>query len=178
MITYSQLKGWRNVCEYLNSKKYKFANEYGIKCNCPLTLPALYDPKIKEHRRILFEEHLIQFIRYQQHPILDFYYSRSVYRQYGDSWGWRLCNDWEYKIEYLENLILFEKEIPKKWEPQLKPRLEQRRQRGEKLKQIEDMKKAEGMEHRHKASLLGICSNCFVPMIPFMIDCLVCEKEY
>ena len=80
MITYCQLRGWRDICEYLDGRWYKFANEYGIRCNCPLALPALYHPRQKEHRQTLFNEHLIQFIRYQQHPILDYCHSRQVYR--------------------------------------------------------------------------------------------------
>lgn len=178
MITYLQLKGWRNICEYLDGKWYKFANEYEIRCNCPLTLPALYLPKHKEHRRFLFDEHLIQFIRYQQHPVLDFCHSRRVHRQFGDSWGWRLCNDWEYKIQYLENLILFGKEAPKKWEPQLKSRLEKYKEREQKLKELEELKQMEIAERKTKANSLGLCSNCFASMIPFMVDCLICKKEY
>ena len=132
MISYCQLRSWRELCEYLDNCWYKFATEDEIQSHCRKVLKNLYCPKVKVHRRFLYEQYLIQLIRDQQHPIIN--YQPSSYRKYKKVWGWRLCQMWESKVDYLEKLVLFGDEPEcKSWEPALKSRLEQRYLRQQKI---------------------------------------------
>ena len=175
MITYSQMRGWRDVCEYLNTCWYKFDVPYGIKSKCPHALPNLYNPKVRSHREIIYDNYLIQLIAWGQHPILNYRDSKQIRKEYRDIWGWRLCSDWEYKIEYLEQIVLFDKEPTfKHWEPALRDRLYQREQRRKK-KELEEKLRSMNEEKRKAASfMLGICWRCFSEILPYMVDCVNC----
>lgn len=178
MITYSQMRSWRDICEYLNTCWYKFDVPYGIKSKCPHALPNLVNPKVRSHREIIYNNYLIQFITWSQHPILNYSRSKAVWREWSDLWGWRLCSDWEYKIEYLEQIILFDKEPSfKHWEPALRDRLYQREQRRKKKELEEKLKLLKDIERKEQAANLGICWRCFSPIIIYMVDCVNCGAE-
>ena len=158
MITYLGLTGWRTLCEYLDKIKYKFDCVYDIKKNCKLVLPSLYDPKNKEHRQRLYDNYLIQFVTWQYHPYANFTRSRKAYRHYSDIYGWRLTRDWEYKIDYLEKIVLFGVEPSfKPWEQDLRRRLSERQQRQEKIDLIERLKSLPLSNRIQECSKLNLC---------------------
>lgn len=174
MITYSQMRGWRDICEYLNTCWYKFADESDIRKHCPKALRNLYWPPMRSHRELLYENYLIQFIVWQQHPVI--FFKQSAYKAFKKEWGWRLTNDWEYKIDYLEKLVLLNKEPDfKHWEPALKQRLYQREQRRKKKELEEKLRSLKDVERKQLAASLGICWRCFSPIIIYMVDCVNCR---
>ncbi len=176
MINYLQLRGWRDICEYLNGCWYKFAEEEDIKTNCPKALPNLYKPEIRSHRKRLYENYLIQFIKYQQHPAIN--YSRRYYRDYKKIWGWRLTNDWEYKIDYLEKVIIFGYEPEfKHWEPALRSRIEQRRLREERIRLHQELRQLPSEKMKAKAREKGVCWCCANPIVFMMVDCVNCGAK-
>jgi len=169
MINYSHLYSWRNLCEYLNSRKFKFAEPYEIKRNCKC-LPSLYW-RDRTHRQFLFDNYLIQFIHWCPYP--DFSY--RCRRKDDDDWGWQLCRDWEAKIDFLEKIVLFDREATiKTWEPALKLRMVARAEREAKLKLHKELRTMKQEERRLKAASLNICCRCYEPIAFMMIDCLNC----
>lgn len=173
MITYSQMRSWRDICEYLNTCWYKFANESDIRKNCPKALRNLYLPKGRSHRKHLYNEYLIQFVVWQQHPIT--FFKKSACKKYEKEWGWRLTNDWEYKIDYLEHLVLFNKEPEfKHWESALKQRLYLRKEREKKKRLEEKLRSLPELERKIFAAKSNICWRCFSPIAMLMVDCINC----
>jgi hypothetical protein len=170
-MNYSHLYSWRNLCEYLNSRLYKFAEPYEIKKNVRC-LPSLYSPD-RIHRQYLWDNYLIQFIHWCEYP--DF---RRRRRRRDEVWGWQLCRDWEFKIAYLESIVLFGIEPDtKQWEPALKLRMQQRREREEKIRLEKSLRSLPFEQKKQLASQSGICWRCFSPLIPLMIDCVNCGAE-
>lgn len=175
MINYSHLYSWRNLCEYLNSRKYKFAEPFEIKRDCKC-LPSLYW-KDRTHRQYLFDNYLIQFIHWCPYP--DFSYRRR--RKDDEDWGWQLCRDWEFKIAYLESLVLFDIEPATKfWEPALKSRMAARAERQAKLALEKELRSLALEKAKLKCANLGICYRCFNSIIAYMVDCVSCGaiQEY
>lgn len=178
MISYSQLFGWRNLCEYLDAQWYKFATVGEIKANCKCCLPNLYTPKMREHRQLLYEKYLIQFITFQEHPILLFRDSKRNRHEYGDVWGWRLMKDWEAKIDYLEKLVLLDREPEiKTWEADLRRRLADRRRRQEALEQKQRLLQMKESDRKRECAAIGICWKCLQPMAFLMVDCVNCGAK-
>lgn len=171
-VNYSHLYSWRNLCEYLNSRHYKFAEPYEIRRDCRC-LPSLYG-RDRIHRQALFENYLIQFIHWCPSP--DFMYSRRRRRRkYDDDWGWQLCREWEAKIAFLESIVLFGIEpTAKSWEPALKLRMAERAERQAKLDLEKEMRCLHHSQRLLKAQSLGICWRCFSPIVRLMIDCVHC----
>lgn len=140
-------------------------------------MPVLYEchPKAKQRRQRLWDLYLIQFIKWGQHPILNYKYSSAVRRQYKKVFGWTLSSEWEYKIDYLEKIVLFGQEpILKPWETELRKRIavRQRRKEAEQLRyKLAQMVESEATLECQK---LGICKRCLQPLIPLMIDCVNC----
>ena len=168
MISYSHLYSWRNLCEYLNSCKYKFAQPCQIKRDCKC-LPSLYW-KDRTHRQFLFDNYLIQLIHWCPEP--DFSYRR---RRKDDDWGWQLCSYWEFKIAYLESIVLFDVEPAIKfWEPELKSRMAARAERQAKLELEKELRSLPKELVKLKCASLGICYRCFNPIITYMVDCISC----
>lgn len=171
MINYSHLYSWRNLCEYLNSRKFKFAEPCQIKRDCKC-LPSLYW-RDRTHRQALFDNYLIQFIHWCPYP-------NYSYRYRGDddeNWGWQLCREWENKIDYLEQVVLFSREpIIKTWEPALKLRMVARAEREEKLKLAKQLRLMSKEERKLKCTSLNICWRCCEPITFMMIDCLTCGE--
>ncbi len=132
MISYCHLYSWRNLCEYLNSRKYKFAEPYEIRRDCKC-LPSLYQPNKRLHREFLFDNYLIQFIHWCPSPDEMYSYHRRR-KKYDIDYGWQLCREWEHKIAFLESIVLFGVEpATKVWEPALKLRMQQQAERKAKL---------------------------------------------
>ena len=170
MISYSHLYSWRNLCEYLNSRKFKFAEPYEIKRGCKC-LPSLYWRE-RTHRQFLFDNYLIQFIHWCPYPNYSY---RSRRRKDGDDWGWQLCRDWEFKIAYLESLVLFNKEPAVKfWEPALNSRIAVRKERQAKLELDKELRSMKEQERRLRAASLNICWRCYQPITFMMVDCVSC----
>ena len=172
-MNYTQLTSWRNLCEYLDRQWYKFAALEDIKKNVRC-LPSLYDPKCKIHRRSLFDNHLIQLIHWTQHPVLNYRSGRRL-RSYQNEWGWQLCSYWEHKIDYLEKIILFNREpIIKPWEKSLKARMSERLRREEALNLKRELATLKKEEYKTKCQELNICWRCNQPLIFMMVDCVNC----
>lgn len=168
-MNYSHLYSWRNLCEYLNSRKFKFAETYEIKRNCKC-LPSLYW-RDRTHRQNLFDNYLIQFIHWCPYP--DFIYRRR--RKNNDDWGWQLCREWEAKIDFLGQIVLFNREpLIKTWEPALKLRMAARAKRLAKLELDKEFRAMKQQERRLKAAQLNICWRCYEPMAFMMVDCTDC----
>ena len=169
MVNYSHLYSWRNLCEYLNSRKFKFAKPYEIKRDWKC-LSSLYW-RDRTHRQALFDNYLIQFIHWCPYP--DFSYRRR--RKCDDEWGWQLCREWEAKIDFLEQIVLFNGEpLIKTWEPALTLRIAARAEREVKLKLDKEFSFMKEQERRTKATSLNICWRCYEPMVFMMIDCVSC----
>ncbi|QSJ17712.1 hypothetical protein JYQ62_02195 [Nostoc sp. UHCC 0702] len=173
MISYSQLYSWRNLCEFLDSCWYNFAEPYEIKKGCKC-LPNLYNPTVRFHREYLFDNHLIQFIHWTRHPVLRYHSSRSYTREFKKTWGWQLCREWEHKINYLENLLLFGTQTAKPWETDLMQRMQAREQRKQKLILKAELLALPKIERMQKIALLNICWRCYEPILPLMVDCVSC----
>ncbi|MEW5857398.1 MAG: hypothetical protein AB1861_08455 [Cyanobacteriota bacterium] len=174
-ISYSQLTSWRNLCEFLDKLWYKFATceEISAHCSC---LPGLYRMR-REHRSLLWEKYLIQFCTYQQHPILTFSHSRSTKREFKDVWGWRLMKDWEFKIDYLEQIVLFNREPEiKPWESDLRARLLERKRRRDAVELRDKLLAMKESERRVQCRNLNICWNCQQALVFMMIDCVKCGQ--
>jgi hypothetical protein len=172
-MNYAQLSSWRNLCEYLNGQWYKFAEPEDIKKNVRC-LPTLYDPKCKIHRRSLFDDHLIQFIHWTQHPILNYRSGRRT-KSYYDERGWQLCSYWEHKIDYLEKIILFGDEpVFKPWESSLNARISERKRRQDALELKRELAALKESEYKAKCQELNICWQCNQPLVFMMIDCVKC----
>jgi Rps23 Pro-64 3,4-dihydroxylase Tpa1-like proline 4-hydroxylase len=102
-------------------------------------------------------------------------YSRRRRRKYDDDWGWQLCREWEAKIDFLEQVVLFDKEpIVKTWEPALKLRITNRIEREAKLKLDKELRSLAKHERKLKAASLNICWRCYQPIAFMMVDCLNC----
>ncbi len=50
-ISYSQLRSWRDICEFLDQSWYNFASVQEIRCGCPKALPNLYSFNGRAHRQ-------------------------------------------------------------------------------------------------------------------------------
>lgn len=169
MISYSHLYSWRNLCEYLNLRKFKFAEPYEIKRDCKC-LPSLYW-RDRTHRQALFDNYLIQFIHWCPYP--DFSYRRR--RKDDDDWGWQLCRESEAKIDFLEEIVLFDREPTiKTWEPALKLRMAARAERQAKIELDKELRSMSQEERKLRASSLNICWRCYEPITFLMVDCLTC----
>jgi hypothetical protein len=175
MISYCEMRGWRDICEYLSTAYYHFCTVAEIRKKCPKALPGLYDPKNKTHRKPLWDAYKIQFLTWRQHPILDYHSSRRYRRQYKDEWGWSLVSDWEYKIDFLEHLVFTGNEPQQRlWLPALERRIIAREERERKLIEeckISQMTRAEKIKYYQEK---GICWRCRSEILPLMIDCVVC----
>jgi hypothetical protein len=89
-----------------------------------------------------------------------------------------MCRDWEFKIAYLESIVLFGVEpSTKQWEPSLKLRIQQRRERQEKIELEKKLRSLPFEQKKQLASQSGICWRCFSPLVPLMIDCVNCGAE-
>ena len=69
----------------------------------------------------------MQLIRWGEHPSGQ--YSRRNAREFSDLRGWTLLHDWEVKINFLEQWVLFDRDpkmIARPWLPGLKRRIRER----------------------------------------------------
>jgi len=175
MLYYSHLRSWRNLCEFLDTRWYKFAKIETIKNGCKGVFPNFYDPRCRLHRKTLWDNYLIQFIRWGEHPITTYSHSRTTRREYKDVRGWILVSEWEAKIAYLEHLILFEQEpLIKSWESSLNLRMNERNKRQEKIKLCQKLSMMKDPARKLECASLGVCWRCFQEIIPLMVDCVSC----
>lgn len=175
MISYCEMRGWRDICEYLFTAHYHFAEVKDICRKCPKVLPNLYDPKNRSHRTSLWDAYKIQFVTWRQHPILDYYSSRCYRQRFKDIWGWSLVSGWEWKIDFLEHLVLTGKEPTRRpWMPALEERMADREERIRRINLeafLFSMPQADRIKYCQKH---GICQRCKNTILPLMIDCVKC----
>jgi hypothetical protein len=172
MINYSHLYSWRNLCEYLYARPYKFAQPHQIKRDCKC-LPSLY-AKDRLHRQFLFDNYLIQFIHWCPHPD-EMHGPRGRRGKYEYDWGWQLCREWEDKIDFLEQVVLFDREpTTKTWEPGLRLRMQVRAERQARLELEQKLKQQKENDRKAEAARLNICWRCLEPISFLMVDCINC----
>jgi hypothetical protein len=117
MINYVQMRQWRDICEYLDKRWYKFAQcdrqDSTIECRF-----FLLSPKAKPIRQELWTNYMVQLTQWGQHPY-NFYYNDRDYR---NVYGWRLLPGWEAKIDFVEKITLFNHnpdDLPQPWRRQI-----------------------------------------------------------
>ena len=186
-MNYEHLRGWRDICEYLNSCWYKFAEVHELYRNCGKELnQALWLPEGRLLRQQLWDTFLIHFIRWGEHPILYYRDSRRNRRAYRRDRGWTLVYAWEAKIDFLEQVVLLDRDpqtLHKPWQPEILRRIEDREQEeAERLRQHNEVLAWHDEEKRKvlmKERLLsGLCPHCAVPLAVLMMDCPNCRKSY
>lgn len=105
-MNYEELVQWRTLCEYLDSKWYKCADTGN---HFPLLLI-----NAREKREFLWSYYMIQLVQWCEHPHV-WHHRRSPYK---DEWVWRLLPGWEFKIDFLEKITLFNhapEDLPQPW---------------------------------------------------------------
>lgn len=86
--------------------------------------------------------------------------------------------DWEVKIDYLEKLVLFDREPEiKTWEADLRRRLADRKRRQESLERKQRLLQMKECDRRRKCAAIGICWKCLQPMAFLMVDCVKCGAK-
>lgn len=171
-MLYSHLYSWRNLVEYLNACYYKFACPLDIKKNVKC-LPSLYSAN-RHHRQELFDKYLIQLIHWCEYPGSN--HRRRRYKE--EVWGWQLCRDWEFKIAYLESIVLFKTEPSHKyWEDGLRDRMKARQEEAEQKEFRNSFFAMRESERKIIAQEKGICFKCASPIIPLMVSCLNCGTD-
>lgn len=119
-LTYDYLRQWRDLCEFLDNRSYKCADVEELASNLPDN--QVWRPEWRQRRQQLWNTWKIQFIRWGKHPRLHFTGGRDP-----SGWrGWTLVSEWEFKIDFLEHLILLDSDRPQPWIPILEQRLEER----------------------------------------------------
>jgi len=103
MITYEDLRQWRDLCEFLAQHWYKCAEYDDLEEKLPNC--QVFKPEKRSHRQQLWEWQMIQLIHWGEHPAIK--YSNSAYREFKKWRGWTLGQNWEIKIDFLEKVVLF-----------------------------------------------------------------------
>lgn len=200
MINYSELDSWRNLCEWLEGRWYNFAYISDIEKareKGELKVDSyLYLSKGIRARSLLWLNYRIQFISYQLLPVVNHWSENRLMREFGEDvffdCGWYLVSDWEFKIDFLEQLVLLnreEKDIPKLWISNLERRLKQRGIKAdpdrddretERIKIAEEAieQKQKAKDKRLQSYLNGFCGWCGEPIVSLMFDCPKCTKPY
>lgn len=181
-LNYSQLYSWRNLCEWLNTRWYKFAYISQIEADKKLKcLPFAYSASGRELRSLLYLNYKIQFISYRVHPVTNYWSKRRILEQYNREVfykkGWMLVSDWEFKIDFLEKVILLNSDrdsLEKMW----LPRLERRIQARENERSQKELKKQIAAMDRYSRYLAGYCPNCNSQVVALMLDCPNCGRSY
>lgn len=115
MITYEELRQWRDLCEFLSQQWYKCEEVDSLRIKVPGC--NVFKTEWRSHRQQLWETWEIQLINWGDHPILR--YSDSAYRHYKKWRGWTVGKDWEIKINFLEKIVLFDadpNQLNKPWQ--------------------------------------------------------------
>jgi hypothetical protein len=121
---YEHLRQWRDICEYLDNQWYKFVDDYCVE-NLGFTLLLRSAKPLREE---LWSNHMIQLCSWGEHPH-SYHHHRSEYRK---DYGWRVLPDWEIKIDFLEQIVLFDRnpdDIPQPWRKAIWERFFCRRER-------------------------------------------------
>lgn len=109
-INYEDLCQWRDICEFLSTRWYLFADDYDIS---KLSFNLLTE-EASTKRQELWTRYMIQFVAHCRHPHAR-YHRRSDYKK---DFGWVLVSDWELKIDFLEQIVLLgraEEDLPRPW---------------------------------------------------------------
>ena len=186
MITYSQLYSWRNLCEWLDHRSFKFAFIDDIECAIDTgklkILPFPYSASGRQARSLLYLDHKIQFISYRYHPALRYWSDRRLRREFGsevfEKRGWCLVSDWESKIDFLEQLVLFNKKTERLWLPRLEARITERENRERDRLRAAELRDELARKTAIERYLAGYCPNCLTPVVPLMLDCPSCGASY
>ncbi|MGB3532125.1 MAG: hypothetical protein WBA13_01265 [Microcoleaceae cyanobacterium] len=186
MITYSQLYSWRNLCEWLDSRYFKFAFvddiEFAVNFGRLKTLPFTYSASGRQARSLLYLDHKIQFISYRYHPALRYWSDRRLRHEFGrevfEKRGWCLVSDWEFKIDFLEQLVLFNQETECLWLPRLEARISQRENRERERIRAAELRDELVRKTNIERYLSGFCPHCLTPVVPLMLDCPSCKSSY
>lgn len=112
-LDYEIVRQCRDVCEHLNACWYKFDDDAPFQ---------LCTPEGRVHRQALWDCWNIQLIRWGEHPILDYRNSRFLHRNLKGVAGWRLLPGWEYKIDFLEQVYILNRDpdtLRRPWMEQL-----------------------------------------------------------
>jgi hypothetical protein len=163
-MDYEQLRQWRDICEYLNGAWYKFISDVAV-ANANEKYSFLL-PRSQEYRQELWSLYMIQFAQWGTHPI-NFHRNERKYRKVT---GWRLCMDWETKINFLEQIVLFNRnpdDLAQPWKQGIWEAFFRRREREIELTlQYEEYRQRElergrayrqSREQKQKAIALGEC---------------------
>jgi hypothetical protein len=97
-MQYETMREWRDIAEFLYQQPYKFIDDDQNDF-------TLLSPLNKPHREQLWSLYMLQFCQFCPHPYS--FYHRVPQRDI--PWGWRLLPDWEDKINFLEQIALFDR---------------------------------------------------------------------
>ncbi|MBW4648943.1 MAG: hypothetical protein KME06_09595 [Kastovskya adunca ATA6-11-RM4] len=169
-MNYEDLFLWRSICELLVEKK-GFADPDEILSAVPGAVHLIsFD---RTHRQALWDAYKIQLIIWDNHP------RRYQYQ------GWNLKGNWEFKIDFLEQIYIFGKDpdfLPKIWLEKWQRKQEQKRQkeaeREERWRQYHIKRQEEQNERMRQRVKENRCPHCGIPQIALMLDCLNCGKAY
>lgn len=137
-MEYEELAAWRDICEFLNLRWYKFDETNSIISHArnPEKVASLISPEGRANRQWLWDFALIQFTHWGNHPVLDFRNSRDTRAEFKNDRGWTLVYGWEAKIDFLEQVVLLERspdDLPKPWQPIILARLQERMEKNKPL---------------------------------------------
>lgn len=186
LITYSQFYSWRNFCEWLDARWYKFAYiehiESAIEREELKVLPFVYSASGRQARSLLYLNHKIQFVSYRLLPVVNYWGEKRLKGEFGKEVfyrrGWCLVSDWEYKIDFLEQMILFNQSSDRLWIPRLEARMATRAER-EQQRQFDRRRKDElAKKTKVERYLAGYCPHCSVPVVSLMLDYPSCRRGY
>ncbi|MBW4670428.1 MAG: hypothetical protein KME60_24185 [Cyanomargarita calcarea GSE-NOS-MK-12-04C] len=110
-MLYEDLRQWRDICEFFNQIKYKFIYSHALITRRYILL----QPERKFRREELWSKYMIQICRFGPHPSAFYCYQGS---RKNKDWGWQLLPDWEEKINFLEQIVLFDynpDDLPQPW---------------------------------------------------------------
>jgi hypothetical protein len=154
-MNYEQMRQWRNICEHLDKQWYKFIESD----ECEFTLLS---SKSRSIRQQLWSDYMIQFAQWGQHPY--HFYRRD--RAYRKVYGWRLCGGWEQKIDFLEQITLFNhnpSDLPQPWRKSIWESVLNRQNRIAEAEALAELRKVKALEEREQKMRMGNC--------PINFDC-------
>lgn len=180
-MDYLELRSWRDICEYLTGRWYKFARVEDIARNCPNAIASLYRGEGRLKRQELWDRWTIQFLSWGDHPIFNFKHSKYLRQSYGHDRGWTLVSAWEAKIDFLEQLYVLERNestLSKSWVAPVRQRIEQRRLAEERRQEYKQVLKGDLKSLQLYRLENNLCPHCQEPQVQMMLDCPSCQRSY
>lgn len=120
-MKYEDMREWRDIAEFLEPLSYKYAKAEDEGLQGFKFLSLTYKP----YRADLWSSYMLQVCQFTPDPYS--YYHRVKKRDL--TWGWRLLLDWEEKIDFLEQVVLFGKnpdDVPQPWKARIWQKLFER----------------------------------------------------